>query len=445
MHLEAKLDTARAALAPRSPVTARPAVGPRGRALVVGFDGGVGRAVMGALARTDLGRNITSAVTELVLLDADPAQRRLALPRARHLPPSAIRSGEALAAVLRSNRIDQVIDLSFLDTLECVRACDALGVSSLNTSVENWPGARLDGWTALVKSILPGARPRLDRSSHLVGSGMNPGIVNALVPAGIAAFAERAGVEPTAEALDLYAILVTEEDTTVDAGAPEDTGVFPMTWSPVQCLEEILLPDTVVARGGVIGGLGHPPHAAAYRARCGERIIEGMVVPHEEIVTLAQRYPSVEMAFVYRLPAAARRALAAHPERSAPGDWPIHRMYPPEAGALTGSDRVGVLLCSRRFGELWIGHEVDVAAGLRLGTGATHLQVAAGVLAGWGQLGARPGIHLVEDLDWRPYLAAVDALLGPAEVIHDPHAPVRTLAQRRVPVSPAAAVVAARA
>ncbi|MGI5863955.1 MAG: saccharopine dehydrogenase NADP-binding domain-containing protein [Myxococcales bacterium] len=421
------------------PSTDRPTVGPHGRALVIGFDGGVGRAVMGALARTELGRRITSALTELVLLDADPAQRRLALPRVRHLPPSAIRSARHLAEIVRAYDIDQVIDLSFLGTLECARACDELGVSSLNTSVENWPGTRPDCWVQLVRSILPGARPRFERSSHLVGSGMNPGVVNALVPAGLQAFAQRTKTAPTAEALDLYAILVTEEDTTVDADAPEETDVFPMTWSPVQCLEELLLPETVVSREGELRGLGHPPHAATYRARCGDRQIEGMVVPHEEIVTLAKRYPSVEMAFIYRLPPAARRALGAHPEKTSPSDWNTYRMYPPTCGRLTGADRVGVLLCSRRYGELWLGYDVPVAAGLPLGTGATHLQVAAGVLAGWTQLGARSGLHLVEELDWRSYHDSVNAVLGPAEVFYDPQAPVRSLEQRRVRAGAAAA------
>jgi homospermidine synthase len=416
----------------RSSDSAPSAIGPHGRVLVIGFDGGVGRAVMGALARTSLGHRITGAITELVLLDADPAQRRLALHRVRHLPPGAIRSGQELAELVRRYRIDQVIDLSFLDTLECASACDALGVSSLNTSVENWPGTHQESWPDLVRSILPGSRPRLGRSSHLIGSGMNPGVVNALVPAALHAFAARAMTEPAAEALDLYAIYVTEEDTTVDADAPEETDVFPMTWSPVQCLEELLLPDAVVSRQGKIGGLGHPPYAASYRARCGDRQIDGMVVPHEEIVTMTRRYPSVEMAFIYRLAPAARRALAAHPEKTSPSDWSTYRMYPPTCGRLSGSDRVGVLLCSRRFGELWLGHDVPVEAGLPLGTGPTHLQVAAGVLAGWSQLGARVGLHLVEDLDWRSYNASVRELLGPAEVVWDPHAPVRSLEQRRV-------------
>jgi homospermidine synthase len=94
---------------------------------------------------------------------------------------------------------------------------------------------------------------------------------------------------------------------------------------------------------------------------------------------------------------------------------------------------VGVLLCSRTFGELWCGFETDVAEGLRLGTNATLLQVAAGVVAGWAQLHDAEGVRVVEQLDTRAYLRDVAALLGAFRVVHDPHAPFTPLADRRCP------------
>jgi homospermidine synthase len=89
-----------------------------------------------------------------------------------------------------------------------------------------------------------------------------------------------------------------------------------------------------------------------------------------------------------------------------------------------------VLLCSRRFGELWLGFDTDVGAGLALGTNATQLQVAAGVLAGWTQLGRRVGIHFVEKLDWQGFLGVVGEVLGPTVVVHDPTAVPLALADR---------------
>lgn len=203
-----------------------------------------------------------------------------------------------------------------------------------------------------------------------------------------------------------------------------------MTWSPAHCLEELFEPRAFAARDGSVVELGHAPTERLYRARCGDRFVEGMAVPHEETVTLAHLLSGVEIAFIYQIPLAARWALAAHPERRSVSEWRLHRLFPPFSTMLEGQDRVGVLLCSRRFGELWLGYDTDVSAGLPLGTNATQLQVAAGVLAGWTQLGSRVGIHFVEKLDWQAFLSVVSDVLGPPVVVHDPTAVPLTLADR---------------
>ena len=91
-----------------------------------------------------------------------------------------------------------------------------------------------------------------------------------------------------------------------------------------------------------------------------------------------------------------------------------------------------MLLCSRRYGELWVGFDTDVETGARFGTNATELQVATGVLAGLGQLGLRKGILFVEDLDWSRFLGVTTQVLGEPIVVHDAKAPVRLLAERAV-------------
>src|SRR5690606_8432727 len=151
-------------------------------------------------------------------------------------------------------------------------------------------------------------------------------------------------------------------------------------------------------RNGRSIDLGHRPIECWYQARCGDQLIEGMAVPHEETVTLARKFSNVEIAFIYRVPEAARVALGARSYRVPIEKWPTRRLHPPTTSKIEGFDRVGVLLCSRKYGELWMGFETNVSKGLELGTNATQLQVAAGVLAGWHQLGRVKGIHFVEDL-----------------------------------------------
>jgi homospermidine synthase len=347
------------------------------------------------------------------------------------LPPTAVQCADDLGRLVAHHQITQVIDVSSIDTLDCTRTCDELGADFLCTSVEEWPGRGSMPTDEAIARVLPPLRPSLERRSHLVGSGANPGVVNALVFMGLAEFANRLGVPATVEALELSAVLITEEDTTVEENVVDPTDVFAMTWSPLHCLEELFEPAAFCARDGRVIGLGHRPTARWYRARCGDRVIEGMAVPHEEIATLARHFPTVEIGFLYRIPPAARRALARHADRTIPEAWGTRRLCPPSTRTLTGSDRVGVLLCSRRFGELWVGFDTDVAKGLALGTNATQLQVAAGILAGWMQLGNINGIHFVDDLNWREFVRVAVDVLGPPVIVHDASARAQSLADRR--------------
>lgn len=397
------------------------------RALVVGCHGGVGSAVLALLAQTATGRQLRERLDALFLLDREAGDAGPA--GAVLLPPGSIESADDLTRLVAEHQLTQVVDLSSVDTLDCTSACDAAGADFLCTSVEEWPGRGTIPTDEAIARLLPPVRPALPRRSHLVGSGANPGIVNALVSAAIEEFGRRAAVRGTVEDLGLHAILVTEEDTTHETTGRPDDEVFAMTWSPAHCLEELFEPRAFIARDGAIEGLGHGPTERTYSARCGAAIISGMAVPHEEISTLAVKFPSVEIGFVYKIPSASARALARRAERR-PDEWKTRRLYPPWTMNISGEDRVGVLLCSRQYGELWMGFATDVRAGLRFGTNATQLQVAAGVLAGWLQLGTRRGIHFVEDLDWRAFLSAVTAVLGTPQVVYDPAAPVRAFADR---------------
>lgn len=405
---------------------------PHHRALILGCHGGVGAAVLGLLEESTVGKRLREGLDAVFLADARPPTQPLPFRGGVLLPPVRIESADDLRGLILEHGITQVIDVSSIDTLDCTYACDELGADFLCTSVEEWAGQPPIATDEAILRLVPPRRPALIRRGHLVGSGANPGIVNALVFEAMKELSRRCNVAPTLEDLDAYAVLITEEDTTHEPGKVVDDDVFPMTWSPLHCLEEIFEPRAFVARGGQIIGLDHRPDERLYRARCGDREIEAMAVPHEETVTLASRFPGVEIAFLYRLAPAAMRALAKHPERRDAADWSVHRLYPPYATLIEGGDRVGVLLCSRRFGELWLGFDTHVSAGLRFGTNATQVQVAAGVLAGWEQLGSRTGIHFVEDLDWRRYLSSVTEILGPLVAVHDPDAPPRTLAERAV-------------
>lgn len=371
----------------------------RKRALVIGWRGGVGS-------------------TLLRLLAGHPAGRRLARSRELVLPSGKIGPAD-LAARLADLAIAEVIEVADVDTLAFSRACAERGANYLAASMQS------DGALVMpaARALLPESRPDVGDTSQLIGAGMNPGIVNALALAGVDELARRTGVPP-----DLYAIYITEIDTTTCPDARDD--VFAMTWSPHQALEELLEPRATYLANGELVHRDHRPHEAIYTVRCGPHEIAAMLVPHEEVVTLGVRFPGVECAFFYAIPDAACRALRRHPDRGASA-WPTRKLYPPYECRLAGGDRVGVLLCTRCHGELWIGFDTTVEQGARFGSNATLLQAATGVLAGWRLLGDKRGIHVVEELDWRAYLRTVRDVLGEPEVHHVRDAPVRPLAMRQ--------------
>lgn len=387
--------------------------------------------MLALLEHTERGRALLGSLDQLLLLDKERAALATTARLGVLLPPATVDSAQDLAGLIERHGVTQVIDVSSIDTVDCTQVCERLGVDFLCTSVEEWPRRGSVPTDQAIARLLPPLRPILERQSQLVGSGANPGIVNALAFAAIDEFAQRMQVAPTAEALELGAILITEEDTTVEEGAAERTDVFAMTWSPMHCLEELFEPVAFAARSGELVSLGHQPTARWYRARCGDETIEGMAVPHEEIATLARHLQTVEIGFIYRIAPAARRALAQHPDKRSSAAWRTHRLCPPWATRLSGRDRIGVLLCSRRYGELWMGFDTDVARGLALGANATQLQVATGVLAGWSQLGRVKGIHFVEDLDRQEFVRFVSDLLGPPLIVHDRSIGPRSLAERR--------------
>lgn len=402
------------------------------RALVIGCHGGVARAFLTLLNKSEVGQRLRDRFENFVLVDQAPQPDEPVSFEGTYLPSTSVDNIDVFVSLLKEHKITHVIDLSSIDTVECTHACDELGVDFLCTSIEEWPGAEPVPTDKAIGRVLPPIKPQLANQSHLIGSGANPGLVNALVFEAIEQFAQKVGVEPTPAALELNSVFVTEEDTTEVIGTDFTGNEFPITWSPSHCIEELFEPRAFYAVNTRTMGLPHRPVDRYYRVRCGERFIDGMVVPHEEVKTLARKLPDVEVAFIYRVPPQTLRALGANLTRSRFEDWSPRRLCPPWTSDIVGEDCLGVLLNSRRYGEFWMGFVTDVRKGLALGTNATELQVAAGVIAGLEQLGEVKGIHFVEDLDHKRFIKTVTEILGPVKTIYDAKAPSMRIMDRVV-------------
>lgn len=404
------------------------------RALIVGAFGGVGQAVLTLLQRSVEGKKISSNYQKIFLFDK--RLPHLGIPLSHNmekLPQAYLENSEQLRALLLENKITQFIDLSSIDTIECAKVCEEEGVDFLCTSIEEWPGQNTIPTDEAILKLLPPHTPAYNKQSHLVGSGANPGIVNALAFAALKEFSQKVKVEPTVEALGVHSILITEVDTTEEIEPKTtSTDIFSMTWSPAHCLEELFEPRAFYIQQGEVCDLKHKPTDRYYRVRCGEEHILGMAVPHEETKTLARAFPDVDIAFVYCIPEKARKVLEKYKDTDQIKSLPTKILRPPYTTQIKGKDRLGVLLCSKTYGEFWLGFDTDVEQGLKLGTNATQLQVAAGVIAGWEQLGDKKGFHFVEQLNTEKYLSTVQGILGNTVSVFDSQAPSLNLLERRV-------------
>lgn len=403
-----------------------------GHALVVGCHGGVGRAFLTLLNKSEVGRRLKAKFSKFVLVDKAEAPEDLVSFDGIYLPPISVNNIDVFVRLLKEHEITHVIDLSSIDTVECAHACDEWGADFLCTSIEEWPGSAPVPTDKAIGRLLPPTKPNIVKKSYLVGSGANPGIVNALALEAIERFADKVGVDPTPAALELNSLIITEEDTTDAPGVKFSAGDFPITWSPTHCIEELYEPYAYYALNTKAIRLSHRPVDRFYRVRCGDRFIEGMVVPHEETKTLARKIPDVEVAFIYRVPPATMSALETYSDMEEVLNLNYRCLCPPWTSGLKGEDCIGVLLNSRRYGEFWMGFKTDVSKGLAYGTNATELQVAAGVIAGLEQLGEVKGVHFVEDLDHKRFVRTVSKILGPVQVFHDEKAPSMKFVDRMV-------------
>jgi hypothetical protein len=394
-------------------------IGGRRRALLIGASGGVGRALLHLLMTHPDGRSICDRLEALYIIDSG-RHPISAPPGVRTLPAMKI-DPEALARVVRDHHIDQVVEVASVDTRSASQVCAELGADYVSASIT------ADGPILVEAERFWHDRPVARGTRQVIASGMNPGVVEALAAVAAEEFCQRVGSRDLA----LHGVHVTELDTTrLVRGA--DPQVFAMSWSPEHALDELLEPNSMfVASAGRVAATPHPVYAQLYAARVGDREVATMLVPHEELVAMASRWPGAEAGFFYAIPDAARDAIWRHPQRK-PEQWKTQKLYHPHSSGLVGYDRVGCLLASRRYGELWAGFEHHAPHHVVAGNG-TLLQTASGMLAAWTSLAfTSPGVRLVSELNPRAYLAVVQRVLGPYRIVHAPAAPVRSIADRAI-------------
>ena len=352
--------------------------------LILGASGHVAQAFLQRLAarRGDFGRVVLLDPDDSVLrnpyldhalLDYEFVHRRLRLPDGT----------KDYHRLLRQHGIHAVLDVTDLDTQPVLSATDAVGVSYVNTSL-NESGRSIADVVWDLHSTRGGQR----QAPHILSSGMNPGVVNLWVWHGFLQYG------PPLE------IVHFEYDTSVPT-----TGWRPMiTWSRKEFLAETVWEPT----GEVVNGALRMCSGNAVQHREDlrpilEPLIElpeyprGMLVLHEENVKLGAR-----------LGASSRYLYAIHPRTMTYMEQLLRQrgrvdIADLELGdntsvPLAGSDTIGVCL---RYADRRVYYLHSLANSDVTGTNATCAQVAVGADAALQTLFSdklAPRIYFASDL-----------------------------------------------
>lgn len=308
---------------------------------------------------------------------------------ALHLPEQE----DEYLKVLKTNKIDIVVDLTDMDSIPILEASNKVGVSYINTAMNDEVKFAYE----LVFDIYP-RKEKLNKAPHILCSGMNPGVVNMWARHGI----EKFGIPKE--------IIHFEYDTsTISLGWKAM-----MTWS----LKEFLVECVRDPSGKMLGRDRVDklePNALSHRVDLKnilspimtlDEYPRAFTVMHEENVSLAQRY-NVPSKFLYAFNMKTMEELVALYDEQQNvfkkdlihGDNIRH--------PLDGADNIGVLL---KYDGKRVYYFNSAPNNSAIGTNGTYTQVVVGVYAALFVLlfdNLKNGAYFVEDLydtHYRHYL-----------------------------------------
>ena len=345
-------------------------------------------------------------------------------------------------------RGDLVIDLTTdTDVFYLTEMCLENGWMFLNTCIENAADTRLVHHVnhAKMASLLERYRNRRELRTCVFDHGMNPGLVSSLAKKGLVDIAELVlahrsdekleellaaeDFSALAEYLGLEVLHCSETDNQSGDQVPAD--VFVNTWSCPGFLVEATAPLQVTwgshERNNPPGTEITAPHMlmsetpawqVTARSFVHDRETEGMVIPHEEIITLRKFLErpgyAPTICYVYEINPHTRRCFEEGILSEQGG-----LVLTPAANSLRGFDKVGCLFVLNQnplTGEqlpwsYWCGSILETTDPV---FSATVIQVAAGVLSAvrWMSENSAAGICFPEDLPYKKILSYAAPRLG---------------------------------
>ena len=375
--------------------------------VILGASGGVARAFLQLLPSS------RQAIAELVLIDKNDAVTRSAYLSHSNLAYTFIQADVniSLSAILMEVRSKSnfviVLDLTDQTTHPILHAVDFHGINYINCSLNAEVTTMVD-YLPTIKEF----EQKYQNGSHVLGVGMNPGIVNHMILGAI----ERYGVPKSFVEIEY------------DSAFPKiDPGTPFITWSKRQFLGESVIDNSgYCGEGGKYIELEKPPisnpiptqnHLSSLAVL--DEYPLGMIVSHDEIIALSQHF-GIPGQFIYAIhPLSLRRLQTIYFERGTVDECDISEIDNTTTH-ISGSDRIGAWLNYEDRRVCWWCEVLHKNAS---GTNATLFMVAVGVLAHLLDYiqahPGKPGVTGVHDLNTTRLLCIVNQYMNINEIVED--------------------------
>lgn len=270
-----------------------------------------------------------------------------------------------------------VIDVSRADTVKMLEICDQLGIKYVNTALENTiidGDEEQDERFGLIErlNILEKKKDLLNNSTSIIGSGMNPGVVQWMAIELLNMHASEG------KALGCY--IVEHDNTFYKNNKIAKENVIYTTWSPESFLDEAILNYPMFMKQHTPHFLYEKVYNIEYKVKLGDKQFYGCLMPHEEVLTLGKQF-DFECGFLYKVNDHTTELIRSNIDEL-DKLWSLEKkVLDPLESPLIGEDLIGVLLVyeDKECFIYNIGNNNEILKKFK--TNATYFQVACGVYA----------------------------------------------------------------
>lgn len=278
---------------------------------------------------------------------------------------------------LKQSMTTVVIDVSRADTVKMLEICDQLGIKYVNTALENTiidGDEEQDERFGLIErlKILEKKKDLLNNSTSIIGSGMNPGVVQWMAIELLNMHASEG------KALGCY--IVEHDNTFYKNNKIAKENVIYTTWSPESFLDEAILNYPMFMKQHTPHFLYEKVYNIEYKVKLGDKQFYGCLMPHEEVLTLGKQF-DFECGFLYKVNDHTTELIRSNIDEL-DKLWSLEKkVLDPLESPLIGEDLIGVLLVyeDKECFIYNIGNNNEILKKFK--TNATYFQVACGVYA----------------------------------------------------------------